>query len=547
MEKKGKCVMILKNEKISARQLYCMIVVSSGGITCLLSTDISAGFAGNNGWICILLASVLTIVYTGIIISIGTKTDWNYRKYAQVHLGSFLRSLIYFLFLIKYLIFLILTVAVMMRFIRKELLRDVGTVPVFLALIIMILYAKGQTIEARGRLAECMVYFILIPTIVLAVLGIRGMKMHFLLPDRTMKPAASILAGTLLLFFVFSHVDMILFMSDHIAAYHDTKKTGENRRVKRAITLGVTTTIVLNIIYYIIIVGNLSIHLVSPHHDSLIRFVKNIKLSYLMFENQGGLFILFFIISIYFSIFSLTYHTTEMVRVLFGGYSGYNTLLKKQKRAFAVILTIVMAGGVTFVSYRWDYFREIHMKKENRVEIEYRKYADCILIDYDDQKEKYEILLSFRGEGGLNRFTLYETDNLQKIKEESAKSSNRKLDFSHVQVIILNDKILEKSQVYADILDYIEKENELSDNLNVCVTEQSALEFAENARELTSQPGIYISKMIENNIRYAGTKFLELCLFRYGEDRHCELAVFNADSGKIKYEGKIDFNQKPAD
>ena len=574
--------MIFNNEKISARQLYCLIVVSTVGITCLLSTDISIRYAGNKGLLCILFASVLTMLYGIIIIAICSKTEWNYKKFADLHLNSFLRNLIYILFFLKYLIMLTLTVAVMLRFLRREILKDVGTGIIFIAVILMILYSVQQNIEARGRLAECMVYFVLIPVILLAIIGICGVKIQFIFSDVSVKNMqktlfssliskgiseqiaavpAGIVYGTVILFFAFSPVEMILFMSDKITTYHDSKKIGENSKVKKAILSALTTVAAFNIIYYIIITGNLSTTLVYHNQDSLIRFAKNMKLPYLMFENQGGLFIIFFIISIYFAIFSLTYHITKLVKLIFR--FGVNSQKKqKRKRACAVIFALFIFCGVNFATYHYEYFRDIRMKKENRVEIEYRKYADCMLIDYDKTKGMYQILLSFRGDGGLNKFTIYEIESLDKIKKVSAQSSNRKLDFSHVQVVIVNDKIVRDKmlriendkklndkiidnepennrEVYDDIIKYIEDENELSDNLNVCVTSQSVEEFAENAMELTSQPGIYISKIIENNMRNAGTKFLKLDQAQYGLPGHCELSVFNADSGKIKYEGRI--------
>ena len=175
--------MIFNNEKISARQLYCLIVVSTVGITCLLSTDISIRYAGNKGLLCILFASVLTMLYGIIIIAICSKTEWNYKKFADLHLNSFLRNLIYILFFLKYLIMLTLTVAVMLRFLRREILKDVGTGIIFIAVILMILYSVQQNIEARGRLAECMVYFVLIPVILLAIIGICGVKIQFIFSD----------------------------------------------------------------------------------------------------------------------------------------------------------------------------------------------------------------------------------------------------------------------------------------------------------------------------------------------------------------------------
>lgn len=584
--------MILRNNKISARQLYRLMVTSSAGTTCLLSTDISIHYAGEDGLFCIIGASVLSLLYGMLIIRLCRKVKWNYTDYARKHFGNVINKIICFIFFIRYFIMLVLTAAVLLRMVRKELLTEMGYIGVLIPILLLMAYSVSRGLEARARMAECMIYTIIIPIIILAVLGISGTDRYYLVPLFNGN-VSGIIKGGVVLFLLFSPLEMILFMSGNIAhepnealkeesnvhgrnkalkeesnvhepnevlkeepnvhgrnkvpkhktnAYRGTEGASEsmagNRNkikadgvVEKAIIWGIITIFFINLVFYLISVGNLSSNVILVKGDAVLNLAKSVTLPYLVFEKQGGLFMLFFVVSLLIAIFCLAHHTMSMAETLMG---------RKNKVSYAALVLIVFIGLYVAV-HHVDYFSEAAEVRETRVEIENREYADSMIINYE--REQYTVVFSFPAGEGENRLEEYEVSNLNAIKYEYGQTSDKRLDLSHVQVVILGESILKNGEIFKEVIVFLENEQEISDSLNVCVIKQDMEKFTQNVKEGGIRPGKYISKMLENNIRYAKTQFKKISLVMYGAEQSCLLSVFSAVDGRLSYEGNMVVNK----
>lgn len=540
--------MILRNDKISARQLYRLIVTSSTGITCLLSTDISIHFAGRDGLLCIIAASVLSLLYGMLIIWLCRKVKWNYAEYAQIHFGNVINKIICFIFFIRYFIMLVLAASVLLRMVRNELLTEMGYIGVLIPILLLMAYSVSRGLEARARMAECMIYTIIIPIIILAVLGISGTDRFYLVPLFNGN-VSGILWGSIVLFLLFAPLEMILFMSGNIAhgqnevlkqknnthsgteqdsGSMDSKdKTKADCGAEKAIIWGIITIFIINLVFYLISVGNLSSNVIMEKGDAVLNLAKSVNLPYLVFEKQGGLFMLFFVVSLLISIFCLAHHTMSMAETLMG---------RKNKISYAALILIVFIGLYVTVNYV-DYFSEATKVRETRVEIENREYADSMIINHE--KEQYTVVFTFPAGEGENRLEEYEVRNLNALKSEYGQTSDKRLDLSHVQVVILGEGVLKDEVVFREVIVFLENEQEISDSLNVCAIKQDMEEFTENIKDCGIRPGKYISKMLENNIRYAKTQFKEIGLVMYDAEQSCLLSVFSAVDGRLSYEGNM--------
>ena len=66
--------MFATNNKISSVQLKRILVLSTVGISSMMTTGIAADYAVRDGIFCILLAYVFTLLYTGFILYLCDKT-----------------------------------------------------------------------------------------------------------------------------------------------------------------------------------------------------------------------------------------------------------------------------------------------------------------------------------------------------------------------------------------------------------------------------------------------------------------------------------------
>ena len=521
--------MVLNNNKISAKQLYRLMVTAFLGITCLLMTDISVYFAGRDGILCIIGASILSLLYGILILYLCRKVNWNYSEYANKHFSNGFNKTIYFIFFLRYFIMLLFVVAILLRLVRNELLTEMNYFYILLPILALMAYSVSKGIEARARMTECIVYTILVHILVLAALGVSGVERFYLVPVFNGN-IGGILAGSFVLFGLFSPLELILFMSENIETGEEKQKISvavSRKKVEKSVIWAILTICGINIIYYLISVGNLSTNLIRQQGDAVIRLAKSVNLPYLVFEKQGGLFMVFFVISLFITIFCLSHHTMWMAEKLMG---------RKNALSYVAVGLITIVGVYAIVQYS-DYFHEVAKERETRVEIENREYADSMMIDWS--LGKYKVVLSFPTNEGENRFENVSVTSLNELEAEWGMKSDKRLDLSHVQAVIFGETILKSKILFKDVMTFFENEREISESLNVCVTTQKQEEFTEYAKTLSQEPGKYISKMLENNIRYAKTQLKELNLVLYDAEQACLLTKFESEEGKIAYAGNV--------
>lgn len=536
--------MIFDNGRISAGQLYKLLVTSWAGVSCLLVTDVSVAYGGQNGGLCVLCGALFTMLYGTLIVFLCSRVKWKYAGYAKEHFNKYINALIYLIFGIRYLLMLIVLLLLLLRLIKSELLSEISYPVLMVPVFLLMFYSVSRGVEARARLSECMFMLIVLALLILALQGIGGFDASYLRPAAeggVSGKTGSIIWGGAVLFLLFSPIEMVLFMSDRLST---------EKNIKKSVAGAVVTVIAVNIIYYIVIVGNLSANIVSDQRDAALRFVKNVKLPYLMFEKQGIFFLLFFMISLFLAVFCLVDHCTSLFCLALyavkqregdNGKSGRNREEKRSRVTGIVSLGILVCslGGVLWGAHQTEYFKSILAPAKTRVQIEHRQYADSMLIDYDAENTEYIVYLSVGEKNSRSDFLQYNTDKMSYLKTKYTANLDKKLDLSHIETIILSKEILNHDGLLREVISYIDEDKELSDNLNICVTTQRAEGFVENAAAYTVAPGIYISKMVENNLRRAGTKFLSLLLVAKGTEKKCELSCFVAEKGGIRYIGGV--------
>ena len=105
---------------------------------------------------------------------------------------------------------------------------------------------------------------------------------------------------------------------------------------------------------------------------------------------------------------------------------------------------------------------------EKRVEIDSREYVDSIFVGVNDGE--YEVILSFNNGEKDSDFRNFKRKNIGGLNEAYQKSTDKKIDFSNVQAIILNVDVYKDYQKFYEIVKMLNNEAELSDNVYIYAT-----------------------------------------------------------------------------
>ena len=141
-------------------------------------------------------------------------------------------------------------------------------------MLALALYGAGKGLEARGRLVECVYLVIMIPVVILILFAFKGVDIYYLTPFLVSDLRKMILL-IVILFFLFSPLEILLFQANHIVT--DSKKRVSE--AKRAVYSGITVVFIINILLFILNVGNLSINSINIERTSTVKLMKSVKLT----------------------------------------------------------------------------------------------------------------------------------------------------------------------------------------------------------------------------------------------------------------------------
>ena len=546
------------NNMISARQIKRLIIVEVLAVSSLISTDIAAKYSGHDGIFAILIAGILSYAYAAVILWICRHTKWNFWSYTEKYYGKLCSKIIALLFIIKYFILAIMTISFFTKLIKIEVIDELNYVFIFAPVLLLALYGAAKGIEARGRLVECLYMVFMIPVMLLIVFAIRGVDIYYISPlfvsgiGRTLK-------GAVILFLIFSPAEILLFESSHFSI-----KDNEDYAIFRKCVFNViTVATVINIIMFALNVGNLGLNTVLQSDEATVKLMDTVKISGLILEKQGGLYLVFFIMAIIVTMTGLFGNIFNLADVIcglcysrnkecsqqnkenvenrsYGNLQSESLMLKRINIIKYVVTGLIVAFGVVAVVNENNKFKTVMASGEKRVEIDSREYVDSIFIGVNDGE--YEVILSFNNGEKDSDFRSFEMKNISGLNESYQKSTDKKIDFSNVQAIILNVDVYKDYQKFYEIMKMLNNEAELSDNVYMYATDEPVERFSD--MEEINLPGKYISDMTDKNLEYGKTTIEDVRKILNKTEETGIISIFNIKNGEIYQDGMIIMNDE---
>lgn len=226
--------MLSDNNKISQRQLLCLLVLDVFGTGVLTLPRKASEHAGQYGWLIVVGATVLALLCAFIITTLGRMfPEDSFPVYCSKIMTRPVGIVISLGFLVKILIYLALELRLFGEILKETLLPNTPFPIVFFCLASVAAFAAAKGIETRARIGELLIPIVLIPLAVLLILAFFDVDFTNLTPVMTISHnvfsdnaffPASLAIGSLWAGISFTGLEFVLFAHPYVENEDDLRK-----------------------------------------------------------------------------------------------------------------------------------------------------------------------------------------------------------------------------------------------------------------------------------------------------------------------------------
>ncbi len=154
--------MIFSNDKISIRQMISIIVLDIFGTSIIVLPQKAAILNSQNGWIIVLLTSVLALIGTILITTLCQKEiNLNFYEHTKKNLTKPIAIIIMIVFVVKNVLIVSYELSAFTSMTSQILLPTRSIVMIYGSMIVVGAYCAMQGIETRARLSEILVILLI--------------------------------------------------------------------------------------------------------------------------------------------------------------------------------------------------------------------------------------------------------------------------------------------------------------------------------------------------------------------------------------------------
>jgi spore germination protein len=212
------------NDKISLYQMFVLYVGATIGVNLVAIPRVLASYGTTNGWIAIILMSLITMLFAFIIYYINIKTEKD--SFFET-CSSLVGNVFAYIILTIFTVYTIIAAAIELRdfaMISKELLLENTPIEVVIivALVVAGLIILGG-IEPLARFIEVIFVVACISMLLLFIIVFRGIKLDNFLPVMYIKPM-SFLKMCMSMTFMLGGFELLLVIMPNVKSKHRGKK-----------------------------------------------------------------------------------------------------------------------------------------------------------------------------------------------------------------------------------------------------------------------------------------------------------------------------------
>ncbi len=300
--------MFSSNNKVSIRQFQILLMLDIFGMGITFLPKKMSEFAGQNGWICIIVGIIFACICAWISASLAERfPSDNFVTYTGKIVTKPVAILITVGFILKIIISLSMELRIFSEIVKQTILFNTPSHIISLCMIFIGAYGSLKGYDARGKIGEILIFLILVALFI--ILGFISTNVDYtnLLPffDTNSK---DIFTGSFFALFMFSGIEFILLAYPYLKNYKRAKKES----IKAIVFIGIIMTFIT-----IITISKFGIYDIKNQVWPVLELMNTVDLPGAFLERQDAIVMSFWIMSIFIIINSGLFFSTLLTKNIF--------------------------------------------------------------------------------------------------------------------------------------------------------------------------------------------------------------------------------------
>lgn len=513
--------MFSENNQISGRQVFRLLTYDFLGMGTLLLPTMLADTAGRDGIFCILAGILSTFLYLKLLRYLLKGMKTNYPDFLKQKCGKVCGYVLWGGYFLYFILMASYTAYLFSTLMLNGLVENISFYLVLLLILLLAFYGMAGGIEGRARVYEMLFWFLMIPLFLMLFAACREVKPAYWSPV-FVADGKEVLSGSYYVLFCYSMVSIVLFLKEYVA---DRKKCVGAAEKAVWFSGGVFAAL------YLILIGLFGVEALAQMKFPAVTMMSRVQVTGGFLKRTDAFMFSIWFFTLYAMLNSMVFYSGNLAEKVIRDCGGY---LEGKKRMLPYLILLLLVYGVTVLFYRNQQFldcvtfllwkigtpfvvgvpvllcltgrkpnrgMEERSSKENKDERKNHKkkvrvvvlvcflfgclfLQGCNVAELEDKA--FPVLLNIRDQ-----------DDFQNVWLNHEYAGNKKVDYNHLKVVLIERSFLEKEAEVEDMLSMLEQEKEVPWNAYVMTTE-SCDRLAQTEGELDVLLGNYLEELLEN-------------------------------------------------
>ena len=494
--------MFSENNQISGRQVFRLLTYDFLGMGTLLLPTMLADTAGRDGIFCILAGS--TFLYLKLLRYLLKGMKTSYPDFLKQKCGKVCGYVLWGGYFLYFILMASYTAYLFSTLMLNGLVENISFYLVLLLILLLAFYGMAGGIEGRARVYEMLFWFLMIPLFLMLFAACREVKPAYWSPV-FVADGKEMLNGSYYVFFCYSMVSIVLFLKEYVS---DDKKHISAAEKAVGFSGGVFAAL------YLILIGLFGVEALAQMKFPAVTMMSRVQVTGGFLKRTDAFMFSIWFFTLYAMLNSMVFYSGNLAAKVIRDCGGY---LEGKKRMLPYLILLLLVYGVTVLFYRNQQFldcvtfllwkigtpfvvgvpvllfltgeRKKHNKKV-RVLVLVCFLFGCLFLQgcnvAELEDKAFPVLLNIRDQ-----------DDFQNVWLNHEYAGNKKVDYNHLKVVLIERSFLKKEAEVEDMLSMLEQEKEVPWNAYVMTTE-SCDRLAQTEGELDVLLGNYLEELLEN-------------------------------------------------
>lgn len=496
--------MFSENNQISGRQVFRLLTYDFLGMGTLLLPTMLADTAGRDGIFCILAGILSTFLYLKLLRYLLKGMKTSYPDFLKQKCGKICGYVLWGGYFLYFILMASYTAYLFSTLMLNGLVENVSFYLVLLLILLLAFYGMAGGIEGRARVYEILFWFLMIPLFLMLFAACREVKPAYWSPV-FVADGKEMLNGSYYVFFCYSMVSIVLFLKEYVS---DDKKHISAAEKAVGFSGGVFAAL------YLILIGLFGVEALAQMKFPAVTMMSRVQVTGGFLKRTDAFMFSIWFFTLYAMLNSMVFYSGNLAAKVIRDCGGY---LEGKKRMLPYLILLLLVYGVTVLFYRNQQFldcvtfllwkigtpfvvgvpvllfltgeRKKHNKKV-RVLVLVCFLFGCLFLQgcnvAELEDKAFPVLLNIRDQ-----------DDFQNVWLNHEYAGNKKVDYNHLKVVLIERSFLKKEAEVEDMLSMLEQEKEVPWNAYVMTTE-SCDRLAQTEGELDVLLGNYLEELLEN-------------------------------------------------